>query len=343
MKTVVLGKTGLRISELGFGGIPIIRLSPEEAVSVLRRAYDLGVTFFDTANVYHDSEEKMGDAFLGIRDAIVLATKSMKRTAQGAADDIERSRKMLRTDRIDLFQFHQVSQEADWQAITGPGGAMEAAEGARKAGKILHIGITSHSIPMAIRLIKTGFFETIQFPFNFIEDEAARELHPIARSLGLGILAMKPFAGGAISDARTAFAFLRAHEGVVPIPGCDSVASVEEIASFYRDGLVATGEDLGRMRAIKDEIGTEFCRRCEYCMPCPRGIRIAQAMIYPLLAHRMSPAVASGFSKAVMDAVPDCVSCGICTKRCPYSLPIPRLLRENHELYLRHCSEVAPD
>ena len=187
MRYVKLGKTGLEISEVGFGCIPIIRLSTGEAVTVLRRAYDRGITLFDTANMYLDSEEKIGLAFDGIRSRLVLATKTLKRDRAGAEADIDLSLRRLRTDYIDLFQIHQLSLESDYQAATGPDGVLEAVFRARQAGKIRHIGVTSHSIEMAVKLVRTGLFSTVQFPFNFIESKPVEELHPAARQEEMGI------------------------------------------------------------------------------------------------------------------------------------------------------------
>ena len=186
MRYIMLGKTGLEVSEVGFGGIPIIRLSTTEAVTVLRRAYDRGITLFDTANMYLDSEEKMGLAFDGIRSRLVLATKTLKRDRAGAEADIDLSLRRLRTDYIDLLQIHQLSLECDYQKVTGPDGALEAIFRARQDGKIRHIGVTSHSIEMAMKLVNTGLFSTVQFPFNFIESKPVEELHPVARQAGNG-------------------------------------------------------------------------------------------------------------------------------------------------------------
>ena len=168
----------MKVSEVGFGGIPIIRLSMEDAVAVLRRAVERGVTLFDTANLYMDSEEKFGRALSGERPRLVLATKSIKRDRAGVEAEINLSLERMRTDYLDLFQFHQVSQEKDLEALTGPQGALEGVLRAKEAGKIRHLGVTSHNLEMAVRLVKTGLFETIQFPFNFVEEAAAEELHP---------------------------------------------------------------------------------------------------------------------------------------------------------------------
>jgi predicted aldo/keto reductase-like oxidoreductase len=341
MRYVTLGKTGLKVSEVGFGGIPIIRLAVDEAVAVLRRAFDKGITFYDTANAYIGSEDKIGRAFAGLRDQLVFATKTMKRDAAGAAEHIDTSLRLLRTDRIDLLQFHQVAQERDWQAISAPGGALEAAVKAKQQGKVRHLGVTSHSIPMAVKLVKTGLFATIQFPFSFLEPAAADELHVVARSLGLGIIAMKPFGGGVIDNAALSFKFLRRHEDVVPIPGFDSVAYVDEVVALYEKPNVVEDADLAAMAAFRDQIGGRFCRRCEYCQPCPNGVMITPAMAYPIIAHRMSKEVAVRFSKKPIESVQNCTECGVCLTRCPYQLPIPELIRQNYDLYLAHRRELG--
>ncbi|HEY9073449.1 MAG TPA: aldo/keto reductase [Desulfobaccales bacterium] len=344
MRQRLLGKTGLKVSEVGFGGIPIIRLSMDEAIRVLRRAQERGITLFDTANVYLDSEEKIGRAFKGLpRQQLVLATKSMKRDRPGLEADLEQSLRLLRTDYLDLFQFHQVSQETDFQALTAPGGALEAALKAREAGKIRHLGVTSHNLEMAIKLVKADLFSVIQFPFNFTEAAAADELHPLARERGLGLLAMKPFGGGLLDNAGLAFKFLRQFPDVVPLPGCDTVASVDEVTAIYQQENVVTPEDLAAMERYRTELGDKFCRRCEYCQPCPQGVMITPAMLYAIVAHRMGPAKAAAFSAKFMETVRNCQECAECADRCPYSLPIPEMLKENLALYDKHRQEVQEE
>jgi len=341
MRYQLLGKTNLRVSEFGFGGIPIIRLSIDEAVAVLRRAYDKGVTFYDTANAYICSEDKIGRAFAGMRDKIVLATKTGKRDAAGAAEHIDTSLRLLRTDHIDLYQFHQVSQEKDWQAISGPGGALEAVLKAKEQGKIGHIGLTSHNLSMANRLIKTGIFETIQFPFSFVEPEAADELAVVARARGLGIIPMNPFGGGVIDNAALTFKFLRQFPDVIPIPGFDSAEYVDQVAAIYETPNTVDDADRALMAEYRERLGRQFCRRCEYCQPCPNGVLITPAMAYPIVAHRMSKEVAVNFAKIAIESVARCTECGVCLTRCPYNLPIPELIRKNYDLYLTHRKEVG--
>jgi hypothetical protein len=336
----IFGKTGLKISEVGFGCIPIIRLNEVEAVRVLRNAYARGITFYDTANAYKDSEYKIGKALHDVRDQIVLATKTQKRDAAGVVEHLENSLRMLQTDYIDLYQLHQVAQEKDWEAITAPGGALDAVVKAKEQGKIKHIGVTSHSLPMAIKLVKTEIFETIMFPFNFIEDAAKDELNGLAKSLNIGVLAMKPFAGGVINNATLAFKFLRQYSDPVPIPGFDTVSGIDEILALYEQPNIVTEADLALMDKYREEVGRQFCRRCEYCQPCPNGVMITPAMGYPIVASRMSPAVSVEFAKKAMETVPQCVDCGVCTTKCPYELPIPEILKNNYDLFESHRSSM---
>jgi predicted aldo/keto reductase-like oxidoreductase len=335
-----LGNTGMTISELGFGGIPILRLESGEAEKIVRHAFDRGITFFDTANAYRDSEEKMGRAFAGMRNKVVIATKTMRRDGPGALEQLELSLKRLQTDYIDLFQLHQVAQENVWQTITAPGGALEVLQKAKEAGKIRFLGVTSHSRPMAIKLIQTGLFSTVQFPFNFIEEAASSDLHPEARRLGVGILVMKPFAGGVIDNATVAFKFLRQFPDAIPLPGFDSLEAVDEVVSFYETPNRVSNEDEAMMQTYRRELGQQFCRRCEYCQPCPQGVMITPAMGYQVVARRMSPAVSVDFSRAAMETVPQCIDCGVCLQRCPYNLPIPTMLKKHYAMWQQHCEAV---
>ena len=343
MEDILFGKTGLKASELGFGGIPIIRLDEESAVAVLRRAYESGITFYDTANAYRDSEKKIGRALGDVRDKVILATKTIRRDAPGVVEQLENSLRMMKTDYIDIYQLHQISQEADWEIVAGKGGALEAVVKAKEQGKIRYIGVTSHNLAMAIKLVRTGHFSTIQFPFNFIEDAAKDELHTVARERGMGILAMKPFAGGMIDNARIAFKFLRQHPDVLALPGFDSPERVDEVVSFYERPNTVTDEDIELMEKYRLELGKQFCRRCEYCQPCPQGVMITAAMGYKVIAARMSPKVAIEFSKIPMESVSLCTECRECVERCPYELPIPDMLKVHYDLYEQHKAEsLAP-
>lgn len=338
MKYRELGKTGLMISEVGFGCIPIIRLGSDDAIDVLKYAFDRGINFFDTANAYHDSEMKIGKALKGQRDKVVLATKTGRRDGAGAKEHIENSLRMLQTDYIDLFQFHQVSKKEDWEAINAPGGAMETALKAKEQGEIRHIGITSHSYTMALELIKTGLFATMMFPFSFIEDSPVGDMLSLIKEKGMGFLAMKPFGGGVIDNAAITFKFLRQYPEAIPIPGFDSVKYVDEVLAIYEQSNIVSEEDLALMEKYRLDLGSEFCRRCEYCQPCSSGVMITPAMGYPIVAKRMSPAVSVNFSKNAMESVQNCTSCGECITRCPYELRIPDILQKNYQMYNEHLT-----
>lgn len=341
MKYLNLGKTGIKVSEVGFGGIPIIRLSSDEAVKVLLHAYAQGITFYDTANMYRDSEAKIGRALSPVRDKIVIATKTIRRDAKGFLKHLEKSLNDLNTDYIDLYQFHQVASIEEWEKITKDDGALSAADKARKDGKIKFLGITSHNLQIANKLMKTGLFDTVQFPFNFIEQDAKNRLHKYSKNKGIGIIAMKPFAGGVINNASLAFKYLRQFPNVIPIPGFDSVQSVDEIVSIYNSPNEVTDQDLGKMEEYRQELGRVFCRRCEYCMPCPNGVIITPAMGYPIVASRMSPRVSVEFLKIPMESTLKCTECGVCIERCPYELPIPDLLKKNYDLFEAHRAQIG--
>ena len=336
MKYRTLGKTGLTVSEVGFGCIPIIRLETSEAVKTLRHAYEQGITFYDTANAYRDSEEKIGRAFSGMRNKVVIGTKTGRRDGTGVLQHLENSLRMLQTDYIDLYQLHQLSHEKDWEVVTAAGGALEVISKAQQQGKIRHMGVTSHSLPMALRLVKTGLFSTVQFPFNFIEDGAKDDLRELAGQMNVGFIVMKPFAGGMIDNATIVFKFLRQFTDMLPIPGFDSPEAVDEIVALYGQENLVTDGDQTLMDKYRAELGKEFCRRCEYCQPCPHGVKITPAMGYQVIAGRMSPAVAVDFARSAMESVEQCTECGVCVERCPYDLPIPQMLKKHYGMYEQH-------
>jgi len=318
-----------------------MRLEKKEAVALLHYAYEHGVTLFDTANAYADSEEKVGEAFHGMRDKVVIATKTAKRDAAGAMEHLELSLRKLRTDYIDVYQLHQVSKESEWEEITGPNGAMEAILKARDEGKVRHIGFTSHNLNVAIKIAKTGQFATVQFPFNFIESDPEKELFPLAREIGMGILAMKPFGGGALDDGKLALKFILQSKGVVPLPGFDATWQVDQaISTLQENPGEITGEELAAMERYREELGKEFCRRCEYCQPCPQGVEITSAMQYELVSRKMPLETLLSFSGPAMETVQNCIECGTCIERCPYSLSIPQVIKRNYDLYKRHLEEA---
>jgi predicted aldo/keto reductase-like oxidoreductase len=326
---------------VGFGSIPIIRLQIDAAVRVLCHAYEKGITFYDTANMYRDSEAKIGKALSHVRDKIIIATKTTRRDAAGFRETLENSLRMLKTDYLDVYQFHQVANEIEWNKIRQEGGAWQEAQKARAEGKIRFLGVTSHDLQMAIKLAQTGLFSTVQFPFNFIEQEAKDELHVYAREKGIGIIVMKPFAGGVIDSAAITFKYLRQFPDIIPIPGIDSMRFVDEIVSLYDSPNVVNEQDMETMSRYREELGRKFCRRCEYCQPCPQGVIITPAMSYPIVVSRMSPKVSVELLKLPMESIQKCTECGECIERCPYKLPIPEILKKNYDLFEAHRAEIS--
>ena len=333
MRKVVLGKSGLEVSAVGFGGIPIMRVSEDEAVATIRRALELGVTFIDTAAGYGDSQRKIGKAIAGRRDGLVLATKSGQAGRDGILADVERAREQMGADCIDLYQLHGVSSREKWQKIRAPGGALEGLVEARERGWIGHVGFTSHSIDLAMELIDEEIFETVQFPFNLVTREPAERLIPKARAAKLGFIVMKPMCGGQYDDAELAFRFLNAYADLVPIPGIERAAEIEQIVGVVASGAVLEGDELARAERIAAELGKLFCRRCGYCEPCPNGVPIQLAMIFESLVKRMPAGrLAAGPGRHLLDEATQCVECGECEKKCPYDLPIIETIKQAVEL-----------
>lgn len=337
MNTVKLAGTDLEISEIGFGGIPIIPLPKNEAVAVIKYCFDLGITFFDTANMYNTSEDKIGTALEKVRDKVVIATKTAQRDAEGAAAHIENSLKLLKTDYIDIYQLHNVSNQEAFEQVLAPQGAYQAANKAREAGKIRFIGISSHSIPTAMEALKTGLFQTLQFPFNFIENDPQNELFPFARRNNIGIIGMKPLGGGLLESAKLCFGFLQQHPYVVPIPGIHAEKEADEIVALYRKPQRLTPSELKKMEKIHADLGKTFCHRCEYCMPCEQGVLIPSVLIFPAAAKRLAPEAVTAWLGKSMESAAECIECGQCEQKCPYDLPIVNLLKENLALFKEYA------
>jgi len=313
MKTVRLGKTGLEVSRIGMGGIPIQRPSLDEAVKVIHRCLDLGVNFIDTAPAYGNSEERIGKAIAGRREQVILATKGHGRDKATAQEYLERSLKRLNTDYIDLWQFQNVSTFENYEQVLGPGGGMEAAQEALNAGKVRHIGISTHSLDVALKAVSSGYFETILFPFNFVANEAADELVPLARGHDVGFIAMKPFAASMVEDANLAIKYLMQFDNVVPIPGIQKVEEIEEIVDILNGSWELTPQERQETEEIRAQLGTQFCRQCEYCQPCLQGVHIITLINIPLIWN-LFPHEWFLSSRYVTDAVEsgrNCNQCGL--------------------------------
>lgn len=328
MEKIILGKTGLAVSRMGFGGIPIQRTDRES----VRRLFDAlaacGVNYVDTARAYTVSEEYIGYAIRGRRDSFVLATKSKAVTYDEMAADIDKSLELLATDHIDLYQLHNPAPSAV-DTIIGEGGALDALLEAKNAGKVLHIGITAHTEAVFRRALDFPWVETIMFPYNIVETGVEGLIEECARR-GIGFIAMKPLAGGAIRDARCALRFVASNSSVsVLIPGISEVSELTENLDAVLDTSPLTEDEISAIGKIRAELGGEFCRRCGYCMPCTAGIAIPSVFLFDgyLTRYGLGDWARDRYATLSVRASA-CVGCGICETRCPYGLPIRRMMRE---------------
>ena len=330
MRKVRLGKTDLMVSEVGFGGIPITRLSEDEAIRVVRRSIELGVTLIDTAHNYGTSEERIGRAIAGRREGLILATKSWARDSQTFRQELETSFERLGVEHIDLFQFHNVTSKEAYQQILYPGGPLDIAREAKAANRIGHIGVSSHSLELSLEMVESGNFETLMFPFNFVTDEAVEKLLPACRENDVGFIAMKPLGGGILENATLDFKYLQQFPDVVPIPGIETIGEIEEIVSIMEGPEELTAEERAEMERIRRDVGTRFCRRCGYCQPCPQGINISLMMHLRSFAKRLPEERVFGeWGGTIVASVEKCADCGECEAKCPYALPIREVIAEN--------------
>lgn len=339
MRKKRLGRTELWVSELGFGGIPITRLDLNEAVDLIRYCYAQGITFFDTAYLYGDSEPKIGVALNDVRDQVIIATKTLARDPEGVTRQIEKSLQRLRTDYIDLYQVHNISNQETFDAVLGKRGVYEAMVRGKEEGKIRHIGFSAHNVDMAVKVCQTGKFDSVQVPFNFIEKEPAEKLFHVAREHDMGIIGMKPLGGGLIDRIQLCFGFLQQYEDVIPIPGVASKPEVDENLQYYQATKDLSGQDLAEMEKIRAELGVRFCHRCEYCEPCPEGVQIWRVLLFKAQTKRFPPETAIKISLEPMKTAENCVQCEECKEKCPYGLPIPEMIHESLDYYREFCEQ----
>ena len=327
MEYTTLGKTGLSVSRMGFGGIPIQKVDASVTHALMERLAQRGVNYIDTARGYTVSEQFLGEALEGgLREKFVIATKSMARTKEAMARDIDISLKNLRTDYIDLYQIHNPSM-AELEQVIAPGGALEALMEAKAAGKIRHLGLTAHMAAVFERALELDWVETVMFPYNIVETQG-EELMAKCREKNVGFIWMKPMAGGALEDARLALRFIRQNENVsVVIPGMYDICEIDENLAAVEDTSALTEDELLKIQTIRRELGTQFCRRCNYCQPCTAGISISG--IFVLEGYLQRYGLGDWAQKrydALNKKAGDCVGCGACEKRCPYQLPIRQML-----------------
>ncbi len=331
MKQITLGKTGITVPQNGFGALPIQRVSQETAVKLLRRAYEGGMRFFDTARAYSDSEEKVGAAFDGMREKVFIATKTGAKTPEEFWNHLETSLKNLRTDYVDLYQFHC----ADQCYRPGDGtGMYECMEEAKRQGKIRHIGITAHKLYIAEEIVQSGLYETLQYPFSYLSSQREIELMKNCEKANMGFIAMKGLAGGLINRSEAAMAFMNQFDQVLPIWGIQREKELEEWISYMDQTPEMTEELSAFIAKEQQELNGDFCRGCGYCMPCPAGIMINQCARMSLMLRRApSQAWLTPEMQAEMKKIEGCLECGQCMSKCPYELNTPELLKKNYEDY----------
>ena len=334
MKTITLGSTGITTPQNAFGALPIQRISTEDAVHLLHRAYEGGMTFFDTARAYSDSEEKVGIAFEGMLDRVTIATKSGAKDPESLASDLETSLRLLKTDHVDIYQFHCADRV--YRPDDGTG-MYEAMQEFKRQGKIGHIAITAHKIGVAEDAVASGLYETLQFPLSYLATPREEALVEACAKANMGFIAMKGLAGGLLHNSRACMAYMTKFDNVVPIWGVQKESELDEWLSYMGQDTPALDEEtLAFIASERAELTGNFCRGCGYCMPCPMHITINQCARMSLMLRRApSQAWLSEHWQAEMAKVDSCVECGLCMTRCPYELPIPQLLKANHTDYLR--------
>ena len=342
MRKIRLGKTELMVTSTAMGCLPVQRCDEDYAVRLLRAAYEGGINYFDTANAYTDSEKKIGLALSGVRDKIVISTKSAARDKAGVLAHIENSLRMMKTDYIDLFQFHQVTEVPD---PNDPNGAYAGALEAKERGWIRHIGVTSHRVNIAEDCIASGLFETLQFPFSYISSERDLALAQKCKEADMGFIAMKGLAGGMLNNARACHAFMKSHDNVVPIWGIQKLEELEQWLALAEEDPDLDEELSAFIRQERQELSGSFCRSCGYCMPCPAGIEIFNCARMNMLLRR-SPwqQYMTDAWREKMEKINDCIGCHSCSSRCPYQLDTPNLLKymlkDYREFYEAHKDQL---
>jgi predicted aldo/keto reductase-like oxidoreductase len=327
---MILGRTGIQAARLGFGGIPIQRVTEAQAVEVVRYALDKGMDFIDTSRVYTTSETRIGKALKESSQKAAVATKSFSRSADGIRKDVETSLRELQMECIDIYQCHGVSNEEEYRAVTSPGGALAGLQRAREEGLIRHIGITSHSLDLLDRVLDDGLFETIMVCFSFLEPAAKDRIIPKAVHKGVGVIAMKPLSGGVIEAPEAALKWVLSFPDILVIAGVEEKRFIDQNWKVFQGDYAMTEEEKRTMGEICREYDRKFCRRCDYCLPCPVGIPIQFALGVRSMVRRMGlPILQTPVMRDMREKAVQCTECMDCVARCPYGLPIPEMIRTN--------------
>jgi predicted aldo/keto reductase-like oxidoreductase len=334
LQRMVLGQTGIEVLRLGFGGIPIQRVSEEEAVATVAHAIQAGVEFIDTSRMYTTSEHRIGLALARAKREVVVATKSTARTADGILADVELSRAQLQREHIELYQCHFINDVKTYEQVIGAGGALEGLQRAKRDGRIGHIGLTSHSLDMLDRALDDGLFETIMVCFGILEPQAREKIIPKARAKNIGIIAMKSFSGGEVDRADLAIRYGLAELQVLLIPGVESPELFDDNWRIFEEDLPLSAKDLDEIATLQRKYEHSFCRRCDYCQPCPEGIYIQTVLgLSQLIKRTGAENLRKGHLAANIEKARHCTQCRECVERCPYQLPIPELIQEHLAFY----------
>jgi len=329
MKRIVLGKTGLEVCRLGFGGIPIQKVDEEKAVETVLHAVEKGVDFIDTSRVYTTSETRIGKALKQTGKKIVLATKSYEKTSDNIRKDVDKSLKELQVDYIDLYQCHYVMDEDDYKGVISSGGALEGLLQVREEGLIGHVGLTSHSLDLLERVVEDGLFETIMTCYSFLEPAALERVIVRAIERNIGVIAMKPFSGGVIEDPKLALKYVLSQPGILIIPGVEDKNLFDENWQVFHGSYELSPDETQQIEEIRKQFDKSFCRRCDYCQPCSEGIYIQIILGLPSLFKKEGMSILENI--LIQDSINkagNCTECGECVNRCPYDLPIPDLIKE---------------
>ena len=330
MNRILIGKTGLEVNRLGFGGIPIQTVGEEQAVDTVTHAISRGVDFIDTSRAYTTSERRIGKALQQSDRRVILTSKSQSKTSEGIRADLQTSLRELQVDYIDLYQCHFVRDEDDYNRVISPGGALEGLIKAKQEGLIGHIGLTSHSLDLLNRVLEDGLFETIMVCFSFLEPAAQEKLIPKALERNVGIITMKPFSGGVIQNPRLALKFTLSQQGIVVIAGVEHRDLFDENWEIFQGSWQLDEAEEKEIEEIRRRHERVFCRRCDYCQPCTEGIPIQFILGIRSSVRRMGREfLLRGWAREAIKKAAHCSECGECVARCPYELPIPDLIKEN--------------
>lgn len=339
LEKVRLGRTDLMVTRVAMGCIPIQRLSTADAVALLHKAFDAGINFYDTANAYTDSEAKVGAAFSGMRDKVIIATKTMSKTYKDAMGHIDNSLRVMKTDYVDIWQWHNPAQLGDMDA---PDSVYAAMLDAQKAGKVRHVSITNHNPGIARQAIASGRFATLQFPLSMLSSADELALAQEAADADMGVIAMKGMCGGMLPDGRLPYLFLAQYPHIVPIWGLEKESELQQFIDLANGNEKWDPSMYAEIDKLKAELGDAFCRGCGYCLPCPAGIQIPLMMRITYMINRT--AHGSQFTpegRARADKISDCIECRKCESRCPYHLPIPEQLRSQQAGFRRLDAEYT--